>query len=197
METTMKSARCALIALLAVAPISLLSAQSRPQTREGFTIAFGVGNGSVEVGCSFCNTDRPNDGSGFLRIGRAVRPNLIIGGEYRGWFHNVDLGTAAVSLTLADVMFYPLRDVGWYVEVGLGLGQYETSDDASNASLTAKGAAFAIGTGYDIRVGKRFSITPFVSSSRIPGGTVKQNGITAAEKMEVSLRQIGIAFTWH
>src|SRR4051812_405633 len=120
METTMKSSRLALVALLAVAPFSLLAGQSKPQTREGFTIAFGVGSGSVGASCDFCGSDRQSSATGFLRIGGTVRPNLIIAGETRGWTHAVDATTTAtVGFLLADALYYPKPQAGWYLEGGV------------------------------------------------------------------------------
>ena len=59
--------------------------QSHPQTRDGFTIAFGLGEGSVGMSCDECTTDRQSAPSGFLSIGGAIRPNLVLSGELHGW----------------------------------------------------------------------------------------------------------------
>jgi hypothetical protein len=192
----MKSARIALVALLALS--SQLVAQSKPQTREGFTIAFGVGSGSIGASCDFCSTSRQSDATGFLRIGGTLHPNLIIAGEARGWTHEIDeTTTATVGFLLADLLYYPQPQHGWYLEGGLGVGQYKNSDDQSGNDFTSTGLALSIGTGYDFRVAKTFSLTPFLSWSGTGGAKVKQNGMSTGAKFDVNLFQIGLGFTWH
>ena len=53
--------------LTSLAVPSLSSAQSRPQTREGFFIGFGLGYGSL--GCSTCNGGRKAGGILYLKLG--------------------------------------------------------------------------------------------------------------------------------
>ena len=70
------------LALLSAAP---LSAQSKAQMRQGMAISFGLGSGSAGVSCDGCPTDRRNSTSGYLRIGGALTPSLVVSGETDGW----------------------------------------------------------------------------------------------------------------
>ena len=86
---------------------------------------------------------------------------------------------------------------GWYLEGGVGAGQYRNKDNPTGNELTATGGALSIGTGYDIRVAKNFSLTPFASWSANGGADVQVNGASQNADLNVNLFQIGLGFTWH
>ena len=180
-----------------------LVAQSKPQTREGFTIGFGLGFGSAGVSCNGCSTDREKAGSGYLRIGGAVRPNLIVAGESQGWTKSVtDQGTnedITIGALLAVVQWYPEVTDGFHLKGGLGFGSIsdDIKDPTFNAKLESTGIAFTFGAGYDVRMGKNFSLTPYVSYFATAGAEAKVNGTSANEKLNANLFQLGLGFTWH
>jgi len=76
---TLSIVACA--ALVLAAPVH---AQGYPQTRSGFTWGFGFGSGSATFDCDGCDTGSQNGGTGYIRLGGAVRPDMIIGGEING-----------------------------------------------------------------------------------------------------------------
>jgi hypothetical protein len=194
----MRFARFALVALFAAIPVGRAHAQGKPQTRDGFTIAFGVGSGSVGFTCDFCSSDRRKDGTAFLRIGGAISPNIILAGQTRGWTHEEAGETTTVGFLLGDVLFYPMSESGLYVEGGLGIGTMSNKDNNSGDELTLTGGALSVGTGYDIRVGRNFSLTPFIAFAGTGKGTPKQNGTTIpGGRLSTNLWQFGIGFTWH
>src|SRR5687767_3866410 len=71
-------------ALLLVAAPAL--AQSAP--RQGFTVSFGGGAGSAGFSYEGSTSDRISGPSGYLRLGGAVSPSLVIAGETHGWTHS-------------------------------------------------------------------------------------------------------------
>lgn len=190
------------IALSMVLAAPLLS-QSKPQTRQGFTIGFGLGAGSAGITCNGCTSDRENAPSAYLRIGGAVRPNLIIAGEMNGWTKKAsDAGTdeeITMGFATAVALWYPHSQGGFYVKGGLGFGSI--SDDITDPTFTAKvestGMAISLGTGFDFRMGKNFSLTPFVNYLATAGAKAKVNGVSTGEKLDANLVQIGLGFTWH
>jgi hypothetical protein len=184
-------------ALLLASTPALLSAQERPQTREGFTIAFGVGAGSAGYGCDGCSDDRRNGVTGFLRVGGTVRPNLIVSGQTRGYTRAEDGVTQRFSFLLAGAQWYPQTATGWYVEGGLGFGSTSAKEDATGDEITSAGLAGSIGTGYDIRVGKNFSLTPFLNYMSTFGAESKGNGVSLNENLNGNVFQMGLGFTWH
>jgi hypothetical protein len=196
----MRFVACVGMSLIVAAP---LVAQSKPQTREGFTIGFGVGLGSAGVSCSNCGTERKNAGSGYLRIGGAVRPNLIVAGESQAWAKSEsDQGTTddvTIAALLAVVLWYPEPQDGFHLKGGLGFGSItdDIRDPLFSAKLESTGVAFTFGVGYDWRLGKNFSLTPYLSYFATTGAEAKVNGSSLNEKLNANLFQVGLGFTWH
>jgi len=188
---------------LALTAASGVMAQSKPQTRDGFTIGFGVGLGSAGISCSGCTTDRENAGSGYLRIGGAVRPNLILAGELEGWDKSFDdQGTTdhvTIGFVTGTALWYPEATGGFYVKGGLGVGSIEdeVKDPTFTVKLESSGLAISFGLGYDYRVGKNFSLTPYASYVSTVGAKAKVNGSSTGEKLNANLFQVGLGFTWH
>jgi hypothetical protein len=190
------------IALWMVLATPLLS-QSKPQTRQGFTIGFGLGAGSAGITCNGCTTDRQNSGSGYLSIGGTVRPNLIIAGEMNGWGKTItEQGTTddiVIAYVAGVAQWYPQPQGSFFVKGGLGLGTIsdDVTDATGSAKLESTGVAILLGTGYDFRVGKNFSLTPFLNYLATAGGKAQINGALTSEKLNANLVQIGLGFTWH
>ena len=68
---------------------------------------------------------------------------------------------------------------------------------AGSAKLESVGVAILLSTGYDYRVGKNFSLTPFLNYLATAGGKAQINGAVTSEKLNANLAQIGLGFTWH
>src|ERR1044071_4744187 len=111
--------------LLTLAALPALG-QSKPQTRDGFTISFGFGSGSAGATCSGCDTDRQSAPTAYLRLGGALRPNLILAGEINGWSKTEKEFGAEAEITIltvnAVVQWYPQPTRGFFVSGGVGAG---------------------------------------------------------------------------
>ena len=109
-----------LIALCA----SVVDAQ-KPQTRNGFTISFGLGGGSAGATCDDCSSDRQSAPSGYLRIGGALRQNLILAGEVNAWTKEYGEQGVTADLTITTVNFvaqwYPQPTSGFFVSANTPL----------------------------------------------------------------------------
>ena len=188
------------IATLAAASLLALSAsasaQSNAQVRDGFTISFGLGGGSAALSCPGCgSTPRETGFSGYLRLGGAIRPNLVLAAESNGWSKSID-GVEVQMGTLAGVaQWYPSVTNGFYVKGGLGLSVYSEADPAGKAE--ALGLGYQFGTGYDIRLARNFSLTPYVNFLGMADSDVKVGGTSMNQKIGTSNMQYGIGFTWH
>jgi hypothetical protein len=193
------------LATISVLTLSLLcassaAAQSHPQTRDGFTISFGIGGGSAGVSCSGCDSERENAPAGYLRLGGAYRPNLILGGEVNAWTKNLEEGGDEATITVATANFiaqwYPQPTGGFFVTGGLGVGSLNVEFKVPGlATISDKttGLAYQVGTGYDIRLGTNFSLTPYATFFGTAGGKVE----STKEKLDANVAQIGLGFTWH
>lgn len=161
--------------------VSPLSAQSKPQTRQGFWITAGLGGGSF--GCDLCES-RESGGAAQIALGGTLSPRVQLGASSNAWSKTVDGVRVTQSALLALFKFYPSATGGFFLQAGLGIGQLELG--SGNFSVSEEGASALFGLGYDWRVGNNFSITPFLNGV---GGTFDGEG--------ANFNQIGISLTWH
>jgi Outer membrane protein beta-barrel domain len=155
--------------VLVLAPA--LSAQGRPQTRDGFWIGFGLGWGSLSFSCSGCSGSE-GAFSGYLKMGGTISPKVLIGGESNGWSKS-DAGTTLTAGNLsATVYFYPQPTGGLFLRGGIGWASLSVSGGGGSES----GAGAVFGVGYDVRVGAKTSIVPVANFNWGDlGSGVKQN----------------------
>ena len=184
------------LALVSAAP---LSAQSNPQVRQGLAISLGLGSGSANMTCSGCESDRRNSGTGYLRIGAAVTPSLVVSAESDGWVKSEDGADGSIGYFMGVAQYYPAPAMGFFLKGGLGLGRLslEETDVTGTQKLTSTGLGYQLGVGYDWRVMSSFSLTPFVNYLATAGAEAKFNGQSTGEKLNANVMQFGVGFTWH
>lgn len=155
----------------------------RPHTREGFWIGFGLGAGSL--GCDSCDGERATGFSGNVKLGGTVNSRVLLGAETNGWYKSEDGVTLNYGNLSAVVYFYPSATGGFYLKGGLGLATASV-DLGGFGSASETGSGAVLGLGYDARVGKNFSLTPYLNflGGSFSGGTV-------------NVTQFGLGFTWH
>lgn len=188
------------LSAIAIASVILavpLHAQGHPQTRSGFTISFGFGSGSATFDCNGCDTHSQNGGTGYLRMGGTVRPDLIVAGELNGWTKSQNGATLSISTADALVQWYPDVTGGFYVEGGIGAGSITTQYVFGNSTLTQSqsGVGYQFGAGYDWRVGRNFSLTPYAKYLSAQTGSSSYGSSNA--KLNAKVFQLGLGFTWH
>lgn len=182
--------------LLFACVVSPLNAQGgHAQIRKGFWISFGLGAGSYDLLCEGCTYDAKTDLSGTLRMGGTVSPNVLVGGETMGWTHTENGVDEFASSLSGVVLFYPSTTGGLFLKGGLGLAMYDATDGSDD--LTATGFSISGGIGYDIRVAKNFSLTPFVNALYGTSATLKAGGTDTGVSVSQRLFQVGIAATFH
>ena len=170
--------------LTSLAVPSLSSAQSRPQTREGFFIGFGFGYGSF--GCSTCDGEREAGGILYLKLGGTVNERVLLGLEGNGWVDwNWPVERAGVtqttSIVAAVIQFYPNAESGLFLKGGAGFTKIEVGSDTFES-----GGGVIGGLGFDARVGSNFSVSSYA------------NYVYASARDESNNTfQIGIGVTWH
>jgi hypothetical protein len=150
--------RCALV--LALVSLLAYPAQAQhPQTRQGFWISGGAGYGSLDVACDGCESDRESGVTALLALGGSPSQNFLIGGEVEGWSKEVD-GVDIVFGHVSGVAYwYPQATGGFFVKGGVGLGTLSV-DAGPLGDDSDTGLALHTGAGYDIRLGRNFSLTP-------------------------------------
>jgi hypothetical protein len=131
--------------------------------RAGFWGALGLGAGGESFDL--------RDGAGYatplyrptvsLRLGGTVSQQLRLGGEILAWIDDQGDRTETLSSFLFITQFYPLTEAGLYLKGGLGLGRNEVDfDDGFGVGDT--GFAGLLGTGWEVRVGRRIYLNPVI-----------------------------------
>jgi hypothetical protein len=151
-------------------------------SRQGFWFNVGLGYGSF--GCRDCN-DRTGSVSGGLALGGAVSQKVLLGVGTNGWSKSEDGATLTVSTLAAVIRFYPSATGGFFLLGGLGVGAVR-GEISGLGSETQTGLGALVGLGWDIRVGRNVSLTPF------------WNGFAAdTEDVDANVGQIGLGLTVH
>jgi len=171
---------------LAVATALLLTFAShagaqRPQTRDGFWFSIGVGGGSL--GCEDCDS-RENGGAGILAFGGKLSRHVLLGGSANGWTKSEDGATLTVGLVAVEARFYPAAAGGFFLKAGAGVGSADL--DFGSVTVSENGSGAIVGLGYDIRMGRMISLTPWVQWFGIDYKPGKAN-----------VSQLGLALTIH
>jgi hypothetical protein len=149
----------------------------RPLTREGLWFSAGMGVGSL--GCENCGS-RETGLSGGLSLGGSINDKWLLGVGTTGWAKQVNDELVTVGTLDFRFRFYPVTTQGFFITAGLGLGSVSDSIDSEF------GAGAIVGVGWDIRVGRNVSLTPFYN------GFAMSN-----ENADANVGQLGLAVTIH
>jgi hypothetical protein len=152
-------------------------ATANKHARQGFWFNAGLGFGSV--GCQDCD-GRESGLSGGLSLGGSITDRFLLGVGTSGFAKEIDGETFSVGTFDARVRFYPSRTNGFFLTGGIGLG------NVSYAGETERGLGVVLGLGYDIRVGRNVSLTPFWS------GFAMSNS-----NLDANVGQLGLGVTIH
>ena len=167
---------------LAIAALATPAMAQQPQERKGFWFNVGLGAGSL--GCDDCDS-RANGLSGQLSLGGTLTPRLLLGAGTNGWTKSEDGVTLSMGSLAALVRFYPSATGGFYLTGGLGVATLDLGVSGSGSASDTGGSAL-LGVGYDIRVGRNVSLTPFWNGI---GGSFDGYG--------ANFGQIGVSLTVH
>ena len=172
------------LSLAALALLALPALAQHPQVRQGFWFNAGLGYGSL--GCEDCD-DREGGVSGALAVGGTLAGGkLYLGAGTNGWTKkndDLDLRLNVGTLT-ALIRWYPSATGGFFLLGGLGVGSIKLS--RNNVSVEQTGGAAIIGLGYDFRVGKNVSLTPFWNGYGVH-----------IDDVDANVGQIGLGLTVH
>jgi hypothetical protein len=124
-----------------------------------------------------------------------VKPNLFVGFESSGWVNSEEGIDETLGFYSAVAQWYPNAEQGFYLKGGLGLSLYEATDGIDD--ITGNALGLSVGTGYDVRVGKNFSLTPYVNFLMSTKGELNFNDESTGLNISANLIQFGLGFTWH
>lgn len=151
------------------------------QTRDGFWFSGGLGYGTL--GCDNCGS-REGSISGGLSLGGTITPRFLLGVGTEAWTKSQQGATLTVGTLDARVRFYPSATGGFFLTGGVGVGSI--SGSFGGFTSTETGLGMIMGLGYDIRVAKNTSITPYWN------GFAMRNSDTNA-----NVGNVGLAVTLH
>lgn len=178
--TVKKVVQC--FGVVAALTVSAASAYAQnAQIRDGFWISGGLGYGSL--GCDGCGS-RTGSVSGDLSLGGTISPRFLLGVGTAAWTKSEQGATLTVGTLDGRVRFYPSRAGGFFLTGGIGFGSVR--GDWGGFSATETGVGTILGLGWDIRVARNTSITPYWN------GFAMKNANTDA-----NVGQMGLAVTLH
>jgi hypothetical protein len=136
--------------------------------------------------------------SGYLRLGGAVTSSLVIAGETHGWTRTEGDIISRVGYLMAVAQWYPNASGGFHLLGGLGVGMMNEEDRAPlGYEIESFGGAAQLGAGYDVRMSRNFSLTPYVNVLGMAGGEPRYNGSSLGGTLSANVVQFGLGFTWH
>ena len=149
----------ACVLTLAAAPAL---AGTHPPDRKGFMIGFGLGGGSAALQDG---GDREGGVTGNLRIGYALRPDLVLHYEGAAWTRtfNQPIGdvTWSFSTNAAALTYYPPA-TGLFVRGGIGFGtaRIQLKTGGVTVSDDETGFGFLMAAGWEFRLTQKFALAP-------------------------------------
>ena len=179
---TRKLVQCFAVVVAVAASAASAQAQKSAPIRDGFWISGGLGYGSV--GCDNCGGSRENGMTGDLSLGGTISPRFLLGVGSSAWSKSQQGVTMTVATLDARVRFYPSATGGLFITGGLGYGSARLA--GFGGAATENGVGTILGMGWDIRVARNASITPYWN------GFAMRNNNTDA-----NVGQAGIAVTLH
>jgi hypothetical protein len=153
-----------------------------PQTRQGFWFSGGLGYGSL--GCDNCD-GREGGLSGGISLGGTLSEHWLLGVGTTGWYKSEGGTTLSVGTLDARVRFYTSARGGFFLTGGLGLGEIGASVDGFGSD-TEYGVGAVLGLGYDFRIGRNVSLTPFWNGYAV-----------RSDDADANVGQLGLSVTVH
>jgi hypothetical protein len=170
------------LAGLALVAAPLVAHAQNAQVRDGFWFSGGLGYGSL--GCQDCGS-RTGGLSGGISAGGTISQRFLLGVGSDAWTKSDQGATLTVGTLDARVRFYPSATGGFFVTGGLGIGTMKGSVSGFG-SATESGIGTLVGIGYDYRIARNTSITPY------------WNGFAMrSSNTDANVGQMGIAVTLH
>jgi hypothetical protein len=155
---------------------------TRSQTREGFWFSGGLGYGSLS--CLNCD-GYANGFSGGLALGGTINEKLLLGVGTTGWYRSQDGIWLSVGTVDARVRFYPSVRSGFFINGGLGVGTISLGLSGIGSD-SETGVGLMLGLGWDVRIARNVSLTPFWNGSAV-----------RTANADASFGQLGLGITVH
>jgi len=199
--------RGASVVLVAAALLAADQTEARAQkvslggysnVRDGFWWGAGLGTAWNQLNCDICSDSRRGGLTLGGKLGGTVSQNLLLGGELTGWYSSDDPVTELFGALSAVAQWYPSATGAFYLKAGFGLTTYRASDSLDeDQKFTSAAMGPQVGLGYDFRISRGMSITPYSSVMFAAFGNLRLNGNEISDNASFTLIQVGLGLTWH
>ena len=183
--------------VLAAAP----ARAGHPQERKGFWIGFGLGFGSADATCSNCaQTARDGSYTFSLKLGGTLNKRVLLGAEFNAWAserENTDV-TVSIGNVSGTVTFYPWAASGFFVKAGGGLSYLDQDFQEGTVQVTVSKTGWGLltGLGYDWRLGRNISVTPYFNFYYGQPGDIEFGGANLVNWTQ-NVLDFGVGITIH
>lgn len=174
------------------------------ESRRGFWVSGGAGQGFTTLRCAICADERESGGlAGHLRAGGTMSERLLVGGDVSYWRRKDEGILEQARGVAATGYWYPDPRHGYFVKFGLGYTWYRAAEE--DIALTARLLSAVSGAGYEMRVNPRMSLVPFVNLMMTAKGDMlredtRNGGFTAtrvADDLGLLSLHVGFGITRH
>jgi hypothetical protein len=152
--------------------VLVVASAAEAQDRRGVTMSLHGGYGSARVSCDDCaRGDRESAPAGGLILGWGLNERLVVGASLDFWTQDRDLrpdlrSTIDFYTFSGTLTVYPLRTAGLFVRGGAGAAFVDNEVRGRGSRVTydlGSGIGAMAGVGYDIRIGRRWFVTPMLN----------------------------------
>lgn len=144
--------------LLIMALFSTVKAELKPTDHKGFFLNFGFGGGSAGLNEKGSSGDNGRESGVTLniRLGGALKQNLLLGGEIDAW--RKEEGGLAIQFTnvAATLTYYPTQ----ILFLKAGPAYSAATAEAFGFTETENGIGFTGGIGTELRLTRKFALLP-------------------------------------
>jgi hypothetical protein len=135
---------------------SSAAGELKPTTHKGFFLNFGFGGGTADLNEEGFQTDRKGGVTFNLRLGGALKQNLLLAGEIDAW--RKEEGGAAIQFNnyAATLTYYPTQ----ILFLKAGPAYSAATAEAFGFSETESGFGFTGGLGTELRLTQKFALIP-------------------------------------
>lgn len=168
-----------------------LQAQSTPY-RQGFFIGFGFGGGGGSV---TGEGEDVNGGTGWLTLGGTVSPKLRLAADFQG-FSPEDNDDLEIGTSTFAALWYPSAQGNLFLKGGVGASRVTMHGPGPDG--TGAGFGTTLGVGYDLRVGRKISITPqFTLFGGRTGDIEDDDGNVLRNDVEFGVATLSVGVVFH
>lgn len=182
-------------AVVALTLVGVAAEAQRPQTRQGFWIAFGLGYGSANLSCSGCAGGSDGGATAHIRLGGTLSDRVLLGGDVTGWAKEESGVTAAIGNVSFVVQYYPKPAAGFFLKGGAGFSNILF--EVVGEQVTGESFGLSGGAGYDVRVGRNISLTPVVEFLYGGSRDLQLDGATVLSGVSSTVISVGLGVTFH